>query len=87
MARTIELEVVVFNEDGVTNQIVRYANGKQEVTDVNQLKQENVELRERVKQLETDQELVLQLNQLLLEKLHFLSEDFVSKQHEHVRHI
>ena len=87
MTRTIELEVVVFDEDGVTNQIVRHADGKLEVTDVNQLRQENVELREKVKQLEADQEMVLQLNQLLLEKLHFLSEDFVSKQHEHVRHI
>ena len=87
MTRTIELEVVVFDEDGVTNQIVRHADGKLEVTDVNQLRQENVELREKVKQLEADQEMVLQLNQLLLEKLHFLSEDFVLKQHEHVRHI
>lgn len=49
------------------------------IDDINLLRKENAELKERIKQLEADQELVLQLNQLLLEKLHLFSDDFFTK--------
>lgn len=54
-------------------------------TEVNQLRQENAELRERVRQLEADQELALQLNQLLLEKLHFMSDDILAQPYQNFR--
>lgn len=45
-------------------------------SEITYLRQENHALRKRVSQLEEDNEMVLQLNQLLLEKLHLLSADF-----------
>lgn len=49
-----------------------------ELDDVARLRQENLELRERVAQLEADQAMILDINQLLLEKLHLLSDDFLA---------
>lgn len=67
--------------DGVfLNQVqVTEENMSGRLDDYNQLRKENAELKERIRQLESDQELVLQLNQMLLEKLHLFSDDFFSK--------
>ena len=43
------------------------------------LKQENTELRERILQLEADQAMILDINQMLLAKLHLLSDDFLAQ--------
>lgn len=48
-------------------------------SELSQLRLENRELKDRIRQLEQDQELALQLNQMLLEKLHFMSEDILTR--------
>ena len=47
------------------------------------LRQENIELRERVHTLEADQAMILDINQMLLAKLHLLSEDFMANAPQH----
>lgn len=38
-----------------------------------------MELRERILQLEADQAMILDINQMLLAKLHLLSDDFLAQ--------
>lgn len=51
--------------------------------EIAKLRQENIELRERVQILEADQAMILDINQMLLAKLHLLSEDFMSNAPQH----
>ena len=48
-----------------------------EQDEIARLRQENFELRERVQNLEADQAMILDINQMLLAKLHLLSDDFL----------
>ena len=50
-----------------------------EADEVARLRLENSSLRERVGQLEADQAMILDINQMLLAKLHLLSEDFLEQ--------
>lgn len=48
-----------------------------ETEEVSRLRQENQELRDRIQQLEADQAMILDINQMLLAKLHLLSDDLL----------
>jgi hypothetical protein len=48
-----------------------------ESEEILKLRHENLELQERISQLEADQAMILDINQMLLAKLHLLSEDFL----------
>jgi cell division protein FtsB len=50
-----------------------------EPEEISRLRHENQELRDRILQLESDQAMILDINQMLLEKLHLLSEDFLAQ--------
>lgn len=81
-SRPLFLEPALPKTDGGTSSIgptkdFVLPEAVREQDEIARLRQENLELRERVQNLEADQAMILDINQMLLAKLHLLSDDFL----------